>query len=107
MLRVYFQKKKILSGKPNVVIIDDLMPELGNDKKLSNLFTLGNHKDDLVLCLYPKTLFIRISNENISLNCHYMLLMKNPRVKTQIIASQIYPNNSKFLTEVFNDNIHL
>ncbi len=41
----------------------------------------------------------------ISLNCHFMLLMKNPRDKAQIIslASQIYPNKSKFLIEAFND----
>jgi hypothetical protein len=34
-----------------------------------------------------------------------MLLMKNPRDKAKIIAlaSQIYPNNSEFLIEAFND----
>jgi hypothetical protein len=34
-----------------------------------------------------------------------MLLMKNPRDKAQIIAlaSQIYPNNSRFLIEAFDN----
>ncbi len=41
----------------------------------------------------------------ISLNCHYMLLMKNPKNKAQImaLALRIYPNKCKFLIEAFND----
>lgn len=42
---------------------------------------------------------------NVSLNAHYLIIMKNPRDKSQIIslARQLYPTNMKFLTEAYND----
>jgi molybdopterin-guanine dinucleotide biosynthesis protein len=99
-------EEEILSDKPHLVIIDDLMSELGSDKKLTNLFTKGSHHHDISIVFISQNIFYQGSQmRTISLNCHYMLLMKNPRDKAQIIAlaSQIYPNNSKFLIEAFND----
>jgi hypothetical protein len=99
-------EEEILSDKPNIIIIDDLMSELGNDKKLTNLFTKGSHHNDISVIFISQNIFHQGSEmRTISLNCHYMLLMKNPRDKAQImaLAAQIYPNKSKFLIEAFND----
>jgi uncharacterized protein YozE (UPF0346 family) len=42
---------------------------------------------------------------NISLNAHYLVLYKNPRDKSQIrcLAQQIYPENSKFLSNAYHN----
>jgi hypothetical protein len=97
---------EILEDKPYIFIIDDLIIELGNDKKLTNLFTKGSHHNGISVICISQNIFHQGSHKGtISLNCHYMLLMKNPRDKAQIMAlySQIYPNKSKFSIEAFND----
>ena len=42
---------------------------------------------------------------NLSLNSHYLVLFKNPRDRHQIsvLARQMYPGNTKFLLEAYND----
>ena len=42
---------------------------------------------------------------NISLNTHYIILFKNPRDSQQIsaLARQMYPGNSQFLIEAYQD----
>ncbi len=99
-------EEEILSDKPHIIIIDDLMSELGSDKKLTNLFTKGSHHNDISVIFISQNIFHQGSQmRTISLNCHYMLLMKNSRDKAQImaLAAQIYPNKSKFVIEAFND----
>jgi hypothetical protein len=99
-------EEEILEDKPHIVIIDDLMSELGSDKNLTNLFTKGSHHNDISIIFISQNIFHQGSQmRTISLNCHYMILMKNPRDKAQImaLASQIYPNKTKFLIEAFND----
>ncbi len=41
----------------------------------------------------------------ISLNCHYIILLKNPRDKTQVLnlVRQIYPTNTKFMIQAYNN----
>lgn len=41
---------------------------------------------------------------DISLNAHYIVLMKSPRDRSQIInlGKQVYPENSAFIKEIFN-----
>jgi hypothetical protein len=102
----FSSEEEISEDKPHIVIIDDLITELGNDKKLTNLFTKGNHDNDISVIFISQNIFHQGSQmRTISLNCHHMLLMKNPRDKAQImsLASQIYPNKTKFLIEASND----
>ena len=42
---------------------------------------------------------------NVSLNCHYLVLFKNPRDKSQIthLAKQIHPSNVKALCEIYKN----
>jgi hypothetical protein len=99
-------EEEVSDYKPHIIVIDDLMTELGNDKKLTNLFTKGSHHLDISVVFISQNIFHQGSQmRTISLNCHYMILMKNPRDKAQInaLASQIYPNKSKFLIEAYND----
>lgn len=43
--------------------------------------------------------------QDISLNAHYITLMKSPRDRSQIthLARQIYPENVAFIKEIFSD----
>lgn len=91
---------------PNLVVIDDLMNELANDKRLSNIFTKGCHHMNLSCVFIVQNLFCHGKElRNVSLNAHYMVLFKSPRDSSQImhLAKQMYPGNTKFLQEAFND----
>ena len=90
----------------NIIVIDDLMSESGNNKKVSELFTKGSHHRNLSVILILQNLFYRGKEmRTISLNSHYMVLFKNPRDQSQInhLARQMYPNKSKFLVESYRD----
>ena len=93
-------------SKTNLLIIDDLMTELGNDKKLANLFTKGSHHMNISIIFIVQNIFHQAKYmRNVSLNCHYFILMKNPRDKSQIysLARQLYPKNSYILIEAYMD----
>ena len=89
-----------------LVIIDDLMLEMGNDSRLSNLFTKGSHHRNLSVIFLTQNLFHQGKEmRNIHLNSHYMVLFKNPRDKSQIahLGKQMYPGKVKAFQQVFID----
>ncbi len=94
------------SSKRNLVVIDDLIGEIGNDKRLTALFTKGSHHKNLSVILILQNLFHQSREmRTISLNSHYLVIFKNPRDKSQInhLAKQMYPGNSKFLQQSYSD----
>lgn len=96
----------IKENKYNMIIIDDLMTELGGDPKLANLFTKVSHHLSISVVFIVQNIFHQAKcMRNVSLNCHYLILMKNPRDRSQIycLARQLYPSNPKFLLEAFED----
>ena len=89
-----------------VVILDDLMHEVVDDKNVLNLFTVGSHHRKISVIfltqnVYEKGKYAR----SISLNSHYLILFKNRRDQAQImhLARQVYPGETKFFQEVFNE----
>ena len=88
----------------DVIVIDDLMNELNKDKTLENLFIKKSHHLNKSVFFVVQNLFYD-NVRTLSLNTHYMLLMKNPRDKSQImnLAKQIYPGNTNYLVEAYND----
>ena len=97
---------EIKEYKPNIIIIDDLMNELGNNKKLANLFTKNSHHFNMSVFFIVQNVFHQGSQmRNISLNCHYLILLKNPRDRSQILtlARQLYPSKPKYLLECYDD----
>lgn len=99
-------ERMVESKCPDIVIVDDLMNELGGDDALVNLFTKGSHHLNLTVIFIVQNVFHKGPHmRTISLNSHYMVLLKNPRDKSQIInlARQLYPTRTKFLQEAFND----
>lgn len=90
----------------NLVVIDDLMNELSNDKRLTNLFTKGCHHLNLSCIFIVQNMFCQGKElRTISLNAHYMFVFKSPRDSSQIthLAKQMYPGNVKFMQEAFTD----
>ena len=99
-------EEDIIESKTDILVIDDLMTELGGDKKLANLFTKGSHHLSLSIIFIVQNIFHQAKcMRNVSLNCHYFLLLKNPRDRSQIysLARQLYPTNSRYFIEAYED----
>jgi len=86
-----------------VIVLDDLMSDVIENKSLLNLFTVGSHHKKistifLTQNIYEKGKYAR----TISLNCHYMVLFKNLRDQSQVLhlSRQLYPGDTKFFQEV-------
>jgi len=90
----------------NLVIIDDLMSEVSNNQKLTNIFTKGCHHRNLSCIFILQNIFHQGKElRNISLNAHYIVLFKSPRDSSQVVhlAKQMFPGHVKYMQEAFND----
>lgn len=93
-------------GEHTLFILDDLMSEIGGDKRLTTLFTKGSHHLNLSVIFITQNFFHRGSQiREVTLNAHYLVLCKNRRDLSQIshLGKQLYPRNVKFFQEVFED----
>lgn len=93
-------------NKTNLLIIDDLMTKCHSDERLTRLFSVGSSHMNLSIIFIIHNIFHQGKEmRNISLNSHYIILFKNPRDSLQIstLARQMYPGNSKFLIEAYQD----
>lgn len=93
-------------GDNSLIIIDDLMEEVGSDKRLTYLFTKGCHHLNVSVIFITQNLFHKGKEmRGASLNTQYLILFKNRRDQSQImhLGRQLYPGHSKFFQEVFND----
>lgn len=91
------------NARKKLIIIDDLMRESSN-KVVEDLFVRGSHHKSLSIIYLNQNLFHK-GQRDISLNANYLVLFKNPRDRAQIfyLARQIYPENPKFLQEIYYD----
>ena len=93
-------------SKTNLLVIDDLMTKAHSDDRLTRLFSVGSHHRNLSIIFIVHNLFhYGREMRTMSLNSHYLVLFKNPRDNLQItiLARQMYPGQSKFLLEAFQD----
>lgn len=89
-----------------LIIIDDLMTEVANDFRLSNLFTKGCHHQNLSVIFIMQNIFVKGKEmRNVNLNSQYLILFKNPRDKSQvmILGKQMFPGKTKAFREIFQD----
>ena len=90
----------------DVIVIDDLLNEMSNFRDFENIFIKKSHHLNASVFFLTQNIFYNSkSMRTISLNCHYIILLKNPRDQSQIthLAKQVCPGNLKFLVEAFND----
>lgn len=95
-----------INNDPILIILDDLMNESGNDARVSELFTRGSHHRNISVILITQNIFHKGAHtRDISLNAKYLVLFKNPRDPSQFqhLARQIYPNNSRCLSNVYKE----
>lgn len=88
-----------------LIILDDLMTEAYN-KNICELFTKGSHHRNLSVILSTQNVFHQGKFcRDISLNCKYLVLFKNPRDKSQIypLARQIFPEKPNELVKVYKE----
>jgi hypothetical protein len=91
--------------KKTLIILDDMMLD-AYKKNICSLFTKGVHHRQLSVCLITQNIFHQAKYaRDISLNCNYLIIFKNPRDKSQILplARQIHPENFMELLRVYNE----
>ena len=96
----------LVKTKPDIVIIDDLMHEINKEKHFENLFIKKSHHLNISVIFSVQNLFYNAkSMRTVSLNSHYIILMKNPRDSQQVssLARQIFPNYKSYFMESFSD----
>lgn len=92
----------------SLIIIDDLMTDCVDNKEVVHLFTVGSHhRNNSVIFLTQNVFEQGKYARSISLNSHYMVIFNNLRDKCQIncLARQLYPGETKYFNEVFNDAV--
>jgi hypothetical protein len=101
-----FDRLEGQGGKRTLVVIDDLMSECVNDKRLASLFSKKSHHRNCSVIFIVQNVFVQGKEmRNITQNCHYMVLFKNPRDASIInhLGKQMYPGQSQFLKEAYHD----
>ena len=101
-LKELFEENKDNGG--TLIIFDDQMQKV--DYNLVNIFTIYSHHVNVTCLLLTQSLFL--SNKIyrvLSLNTHYIVLMKNTRDSSSvsILAKQTHPFRTRFVTDAYLD----
>lgn len=99
-------KDTLISIKPDLIVVDDLMSELTGDREMSNLFTKFSHHMMIDVIFVVQNIFHHGKEmRTISLNSHYFVLLKNPRDRRQAmcLADQTFPSNRQYFMSSYND----
>ena len=85
-------------NKRNLIVFCDQMIDASKDKRIVNLFTRGSHRNRSVICIVQNLFHQGKGSRSISLNSHYLVLLKNPQDKLQILtlAKQMHPGQTDF-----------
>jgi hypothetical protein len=97
---------EINENENNLLILDDLMKESGQNDDVMDMFSKGSHHKNFSVILVSQNLFHQAKNtRTISLNAHYLVIFNNPRDKSQIkhLSRQMYPSNPLFLDDAYED----
>ena len=86
-----------------LVVLDDMMIETENDKRLPALFTKMRHKNVSTIFLVQNLYFKSKYMTTVTRNAHYLVVFENPRDASMIttLNRQAYPDNPGFLKDAF------
>jgi len=87
-----------------VLILDDLMEEGGNDKRVLDLFTKDSHHRGVTVLYLSQDLFPPGKfSKTINRNAHYLVAFKNPRDQTGIrnVLLQAFPERWRVILRLF------
>jgi hypothetical protein len=94
--------ESLYDGKPTLVVLDDLMHE--TNEGVAKLFTRISHHRNVSVIYLTQNLFSRNKNQrDLSLNTHFLVLMKTVRGKEQVVcfSRRVSPENPKFFIDAF------
>lgn len=99
-------EKVVSDFEPHLIVVDDLMHEVADDKDMAAFFTRKSHHENISI------IFI-VQNYNqpgkemrtIKLNTHYVVAMKNPRDRQQImnLGFQAFGKGARWFSESYDD----
>ena len=92
------------------LVLDDLMFSGTKSEKVCKVFTESAHHLNIAVFLLVQNLFHGGDYFRcMSLNCRYIILMRNNREKSQVVnlGKQIFPQNTRYLKEAYEDSIKL
>ena len=87
-----------------LLILDDLMEEGGNDKRVLDLFTKQSHHNNITVIYLCQDMFPPGKySKSISRNAHYVIAFKNPRDQLGMknILLQAFPSKWKSILETY------
>ena len=86
-----------------LVILDDMMVETENDKRLPTMFTKMRHKNVSTIFLVQNLYFKSKYMSTVTRNAHYLVIFENPRDASMIstLNRQAYPDHPGFLQDAF------
>ena len=90
----------------NLLIIDDLINEIGDSPILAKLFTVISHHRNCAVILIQQNIFPKLkSNADVSKNCQYLVVFRKPRKKREleILARDVCGSDVKFFKQAFDD----
>ena len=89
----------------HLLVLDDLMDELADNKRVGALFTKGRHKGVSTFFIAQNALPQGKQMRNVGLNCHYTILFNNPGDTSQIksLGARTYPEGKSFFMDAFKD----
>ena len=90
----------------NLIVLDDLMSDVGKDQRITDLFTKGSHHRNLSVIVLmqnfyePKTVTIRR-------NAHYLILFNMPGDLQQVklMSQRMFPHKPNYLMEEYTKAI--
>ena len=91
--------------KGGVLVLDDLMEEGGQDKRVLDLFTKDSHHRNITVLFLTQDLFPPGKYaKTINRNAHYIIAFKNPHDKTGIrnLLMQMYPQSWRHMLALYN-----
>lgn len=89
-----------------MIILDDLMDQTVKNEEIELLFTRGAHHKGITVMYINQNMFSQGKHaRTISLNTHYIILLRSPRQAAQIhhLGQQIFPGKSKILVESYEN----
>lgn len=92
--------------EPIVIVLDDFMSQIS--QQMSDLFTRMSHHRNISVVFLTQNIFYKDKHtRTMSLNTHYLFILKNPRDVLQIttLARQMFNKNSKYMLEAFGDAV--
>ena len=98
--------EKICKSEENantLVVLDDMMIETENDKRLATMFTKMRHRNVSTIFLVQNFYFKSKYMTTVTRNAHYLVIFENPRDASMIatLNRQTYPDHPNFLKDAF------